>query len=208
MRRSVAPLVFSIGLIWSGCSFAFVSGPPQNAAQLPYINCTDSRLVPVLDTAFTALMVLNVITLGASTDAKWAQQVGCMAGDPSCPSLSRHGAMILDGVLGAAGAAGMAYGYSRTAQCRQAKAEQAARQLPTGPMPGTWPPPNGAPGTWPPPPGGTPGTWPPPPAPAPPGPRTDAARTATGPRTNAARTGTARSRAVSARGSVGVADDH
>jgi len=168
MRRLIALFVVS------GCSFAFVSGPPDNHAQLPYFNCTDSRVVPVLDTIWTALMVADVIALGVQNDADWARSAGCTAGDPNCPAISRHGAMTLDAVLGLAGAAGMVYGYSKTAQCRQAKAEQMARQQPYGPqpygpMPGSWPPPQGGqpgqPGTWPPPQGGQPGqpgTWPPP----------------------------------------------
>jgi len=152
--------------VLSGCSFAFVSGPPANYRQVPYFNCTESRVAPVLDTVWTALMALDVLALGVENDADWAKSAGCTAGDPSCPAISRHGAMMLDGALGIAGAAAMLYGYTKTGECRQAKSEVASRQQPYGPMPGSWPPPQGAPpGSWPPPQGGYPppqGGYPPP----------------------------------------------
>jgi len=146
----------AVFLALSGCSFAFVTGPPPNHAQLSYFDCTTSRLAPVLDTALTALMLLDVISLGATSDNDWARTNSCNVGDPNCPVISRHGAMLLDGALGVAGAAGMAFGWSRTSQCRSAKAEQAARGPQQPYMPGSWPPPQG--------------TWPPPQQPGPPQP--------------------------------------
>jgi hypothetical protein len=178
MRRLAAILA-----LLPACSFAFVSGPPPNAAQLPYFTCTESRAVPVLDTIWTALMVLDVIALGTQSDADWAKTNSCAPGDTSCPAISRHGALAIDAVMGAAGAAGLIYGFTKTGACRSAKAEAAARQQQWGPQPygpQSWPPPQqGAPGTWPPPSHGTPApqapqapqgpqTWPPQqPAPAP-----------------------------------------
>ena len=157
----------AVFLALSGCSFAFVSGPPPDHARLSYFDCTTSRLAPVLDTVLTGLMALNVLTLGAASDADWASSNHCNPGDPNCPAISRNGATIIDGALGIAGAAGMIYGFSKTGACREAKHEQALRGSPQQPMPGSWPPPQGGqpqPGTWPPPQGGPPqpGTWPPP----------------------------------------------
>jgi hypothetical protein len=154
MHRLIALFVLS------GCSFAFVSGPPDNYRQAPYFNCTESRVAPVLDTIWTGLMVLDVLSLGVTSDADYAKNFNCSPGETNCPAISRHGAMTLDAVLGIAGAAGMVYGYSKTAQCRSAKADAAARQQPYQPMPGSWPPPQGGPGSYPPP--YAPGTWPPP----------------------------------------------
>ena len=154
----------------AGCSFAFVSGPPDNHAQLSYFDCTTSRVAPVLDTILTALMVANVVTLGVENDSDWAKSA-CPSDNPMCnPPISRHGAMVIDGVLGIAGAAGMVWGWTKTSACREAKREQAMRQGPPQPYgPGTWPPPPGY-GPQPYPPGapqGQPGTWPPPAAGAP-----------------------------------------
>jgi len=164
MRLLASILVIAL----AGCSFAFVSGPPDNHAQLSYFDCTSSRLAPILDTVLTGLMLANVITLAAESDADLARSQGCTLGESNCPVISRHAGMLIDGAIGLAGAAGMVYGFTKTGACRRAKNEQALRQPPQQPyMPGSWPPPQGAP-----PPQGQPGTWPPPaqgaPQPAPP----------------------------------------
>ena len=125
----------AVFLALSGCSFAFVSGPPPDHARLSYFDCTTSRLAPVLDTVLTGLMALNVLTLAAASDADWASSNHCNQGDPNCPVLSRNGAMIIDGALGVAGAAGMIYGFSKTGACREAKHEQALRGYPQQQMP-------------------------------------------------------------------------
>ncbi|MBV8760310.1 MAG: hypothetical protein JO257_23665 [Deltaproteobacteria bacterium] len=143
------------------CSFAFVSGPPDNHAQLSYFDCTESRVVPVLDTILTALMVLNVITLSVEDDGDYAKGL-CPSDNPMCtPPISRHGALAIDAVIGAAGAGGMVFGWTKTSACRRAKNEQALRQAPQQqPMPGSWPPPQGVPPAQGQP--GQPGSWPPP----------------------------------------------
>src|SRR6185312_8095791 len=95
MRRLAGFLALSACsmLSVSGCSFAFVSGPPANHAQLAYFDCTSSRLAPVLDSVLTGLMILDEISLGASSDQQWADANSCKAGDANCPAISRHGAM-------------------------------------------------------------------------------------------------------------------
>jgi hypothetical protein len=176
MRLLASILVLAL----TGCSFAFVSGPPENHAQLSYFDCTSSRVVPVLDTILTGLMIANVITFAAESDADLAKNQGCTLGESNCPVLSRKSGMLIDGAIGLAGAAGMVYGFTKTGDCRRAKNEQALRQPPQQPYtPGSWPPPQGAPqggppqgqpGSWPPPQGapqggppqGQPGSWPPP----------------------------------------------
>ena len=109
----------------SGCSFAFVTGPPANHAQLPYFDCTSSRLAPALDAALSMLMALNIIALATTTDAEWAQRSNCTRGDSKCPSISRRGTMAIDGAVGIASAAGAVYGWGKTSECRRARAEQA-----------------------------------------------------------------------------------
>ena len=156
--------------LWlTGCSFLFVSGPPEHHEQLPYFSCTESRLVPALDTVWTALQTLNFIVTTARSDTDWHDNF-CDKGDTTCsPPFGRTTAIPLYIGLAALGAAGMYYGFSRTGECREAKAEWAQRaqgQPGVMPPPGTWPPPPapGAPGT--PPPAPPPN---PPPAPNPPG---------------------------------------
>ncbi|HEY5934802.1 MAG TPA: hypothetical protein VIU61_09210 [Kofleriaceae bacterium] len=123
----------------SACSFVFVKGPPPNHAQLTYFDCTSSRTVPILDAVWTGLQALNLL-LAASTDsAEFEDKYG----------LDRTVAMSLYGGLGALGAAGLYYGWTRTGQCRSAKQEwmlRAGGGDGMAPAPGTWPPPAPGPG--------------------------------------------------------------
>jgi hypothetical protein len=138
MRAIALTLAISV----TGCSFAFVSGPPADHRQLPAFSCSESRVVPVLDTIWTALQTTNLITAAVSSDKSWNDLYGGNA------PLSRGAAIPLYAVFVALGAAGMYYGYTRTSECREAKAEAAGRAMqpmPNGAAPGTWPPPGAAP---------------------------------------------------------------
>lgn len=139
MLRTVVLLV-----AMSGCSFALVSGPPANHAQLPAFDCTTSRLGPGLDTVWTLLQLSNLALRASQSDAEYAEPY---AGDPP---ISRGTTMVINGVLAGLGAAGMYYGFSKTGECRSAKAALAARTQNGGGYPGqpgvgTWPPPQGQP---------------------------------------------------------------
>ena len=134
MRAIALTLAISV----TGCSFAFVSGPPSNHAQLPAFSCSERRVVPVLDTIWTGLQTLNFVAAVASSDQKWSDLYN------GNPPISRGAAIPLYAVLAGLGAAGMYYGYTRTSECREAKAEAAGRAMqpmPNGAGPGTWPPP-------------------------------------------------------------------
>ncbi|HSD86858.1 MAG TPA: hypothetical protein VLB44_05065 [Kofleriaceae bacterium] len=134
-----------LALLGSGCSFAFVSGPPANHQRLAYFDCTTSNVVPVLDTIWTALQTLNLLTAAASNDQKWNDTFN------GKPPFSRGVAIPLYAVAAAAGGAGMWFGYTRVSACRSAKGELAMRANPgTAPMPGTWPPPAAMPAASPP----------------------------------------------------------
>ena len=126
---------YLIVILLGGCSFAFVSGPPANHAQLPYFDCTQSRVAPILDTAFTVIQGLNVAVAASDSDAEWDNQ---FSGDPP---ISRTTAIGVYVGFAALGAAGMYYGYSKTADCRAAKQAWMMRGGMQQPMPGTWPPP-------------------------------------------------------------------
>ena len=144
----------------SGCSFARVSGPPANHAELPAFECTTSRLGPGLDTVWTILQALNIATAASQTDAEWADMYN---GDPP---IARGTALPMYVAFGALGAAGMYYGFSRTSRCRDAKSQLVGRQMqrPQVPNAGTWPPPYQPPPPGPP---ATGGGYPPPAPPAP-----------------------------------------
>jgi hypothetical protein len=135
-----------VSVLLAGCSFAFVSGPPDHHEQLPYVSCTESRLAPILDSLFTALNVANSIFAISASDSTW-HDTFCDSGDSGCsPALGQTAAIPIYIGLAAIGAAGVYYGFSRTHECRVAKEEQMARAAqPTqpvepAPLPG-WPPP-------------------------------------------------------------------
>lgn len=134
MRWMVAVLVASL----SGCSFAFVSGPPPHHEQLPTFDCTESRVVPVLDTLFAALEVANSAVAAGTTDQQWSDTFN------GNPPISRGTAVPLYIALAVVGTFSAYYGYTRTGDCREAleAARNRARGTTVGPQaPGTPPPP-------------------------------------------------------------------
>lgn len=143
----------------SGCSLAFTSGPPANHRQLPTFDCSTSRVAPILDTLWTVLQLANLGLAASRTDAEWDEMYD---GDPP---ISRKGSIPLYGALAAVGAAGMYFGFTRTASCREAKTELVLRG--GGPHNGIAPP---GYGTWPPPAPVQPQPPPPPLPPLPPAP--------------------------------------
>jgi hypothetical protein len=152
MRRIVLVLA-----LLSGCSFVFVSGPPPQHEQLPYFSCTESRVAPVLDTIFAVLQGANFILASSSTDEQWADNFN---GDPP---ISRASSIPLYAVATLLGIGGAYYGYTRTAACRDARAQAMGRTNRNFGQPQTWPPP----GPYAPPPQGP---YPPTTMPYPPGP--------------------------------------
>jgi len=113
LRRAPACLV-ALGWL-SGCSFAFVHGPPPNHERLPSVDCTTSNVLPVLDAVFAGI---------AAADA-----VGAATGAPEFRSpKSEAFAFAAEAVLVGASAG---YGFTKTSQCRQAQelaAKRAASQ--------------------------------------------------------------------------------
>ena len=136
--RTIALL---LAVTLTGCSFAFVSGPPANYRQVPAFSCTESRVAPVLDTVWTVLQTGNLILAASKSEQGWNDTFN------GNPPISRSTAIPLYAVFAALGAAGMWYGFSRTGECREAKAESMSRMAqPMGaPTTGTWPPPAAAP---------------------------------------------------------------
>jgi hypothetical protein len=130
-------LAIAMACTVTGCSFAFVKPPPANHQQLPMFDCTSGRLVPGLDVAWTVLQTLNLAIAASSSDAEWDDNFG---GDAP---FSRGTAIPLYAVLAGLGAAGAYYGFTKTAECRQARMELMMRAggMQPGMQPGTWPPP-------------------------------------------------------------------
>ena len=130
--RQIA-LVLVVAQLCSACSFVFVSGPPPNHAQLPYVECTESRVVPILDGVWAALQTANLLIAAGSDGDEFEDKYG----------IARGPAMGLYGGFAALGIAGLAYGWARTSSCHEAKKQWMLRGGGggMGPAPGTWPPP-------------------------------------------------------------------
>jgi hypothetical protein len=135
-----------VACLATGCSFAFTSSPPANHRQLPYFECSSSRVAPILDVLWTTLQVLNLTTLASKTDAEFNAQFETNPGQND-PPFQRKTGMAVNAAFGALGAAGAYYGFTKVRECRAAKNELMLRMGSGGqqPGPGTWPPPTPAP---------------------------------------------------------------
>jgi hypothetical protein len=112
-----------------GCSFLFVEGPPREHRQMAYFDCTESRLVPILETILVAAEGLYLSAALRASDAEWEEDND---------GLDRDDAIALSVVRGSVFATSAVFGYVRSSDCREAKAELAIRrrggQSPAGPM--------------------------------------------------------------------------
>jgi hypothetical protein len=107
----LAVLVAALGVIPAGCSLAFVNGPPPNHEKLAYFDCSSSRALPTLD-----LLVAGAATVDA---------IPGVANGAS--GLSNHAELAVFGTEAALFAASAIYGYSKTAECREAQSEMLKR---------------------------------------------------------------------------------
>jgi len=125
LRRRAGGAAAAIALTAvSGCSLAFVEGPPKDHASRHFFDCTSSLLAPGLDATMAGIMALG--TVGALSDG------------------SNDKSQVVDGtVLAAAALASATYGYIRVSRCRDAKDALSERLLD---MPYLGVPPTGMPG--------------------------------------------------------------
>ena len=133
MRRGLALVMMC------GCSFAFVHGP-KPAPALP--DCTQSRVVPILDSVLTGVAALVAIYAMAASSSQW-HDANCNVNDASCTAPNQALFAVAGSVVAVAGGAGMYWGYTRVGQCRRAEGEAtlAPGALSPPPPPPTTPPP-------------------------------------------------------------------
>jgi hypothetical protein len=55
-------------LATTGCSFAFVKGPPRGHEEMAEFTCTESRAIPIFETIWTGLFVVGGISALADQD--------------------------------------------------------------------------------------------------------------------------------------------
>jgi len=117
-RFAVLQALAGLAVVPAGCSLAFVNGPPPNHQKLAYFDCSSSRALPTLD-----LLVAGA----AAVDA-----IPGVAGGASGLSSSRANLAVF-GTEAALFAASAIYGYSKTAECREAQSDMLKRaaQTPT-----------------------------------------------------------------------------
>src|SRR5262245_18743225 len=76
--RSCVALVSAASLVLStGCSLIFVSGPPDHPETLPPsapIDCTSSKVTPVIDTVVTGLQVVRTAVAASAHDSDYSGQ--------------------------------------------------------------------------------------------------------------------------------------
>jgi hypothetical protein len=129
MRRGLALVMMC------GCSFAFVHGPkPAPAAP----DCTQSRVVPILDSVLTGVAALVAIYAIAASSSEW-HDANCDANDSSCTAPDQAVFAVAGSVVALAGGAGMYWGYTRVGECRRAQGE--APFVGDRPLPVVTPPP-------------------------------------------------------------------
>jgi hypothetical protein len=102
----------------TGCSFAFVDGPPAAHRQLPYFVCTQSNVLPTIDLALGGLAAIQAVSQYPSSSSSTSYSTG-----------SKEEAYIAAGEA-AIFAASAIYGYSKTASCREATGEMIKRMPP------------------------------------------------------------------------------
>jgi hypothetical protein len=116
-RKLLGPLaIAALSTAFSGCSFAFVNGPPPDHRTSPFFTCTSGNGVPMLDTVAATLVLLDAVTFATESGS-----------DGNTTTGSRTGNAIVLGAGAALLAASAAYGYKKTSECREAEVDLVRR---------------------------------------------------------------------------------
>jgi len=91
----------------AGCSYLFMTPAPSNHAWLPQVECTSSRVAPVIDTVIASIYTATLVGLAVST----------VSHDPPHADWGRLGGSA--GIAVVAGASAVT-GYGRAARCEHA----------------------------------------------------------------------------------------
>jgi hypothetical protein len=112
MRRTASRLGLPVLLIVTatGCSFAFVKGPPRGHEEMAGFTCTESRAIPILETIWTSLFVVG----GISALADKGEDQGWFEPTPEQVAAVSFGISV---PLGASAFVG----FRRVNDCRDAK---------------------------------------------------------------------------------------
>jgi hypothetical protein len=108
-------LITCLSVSGSGCSFAFVNGPPSGHENLEDFGCTESKVVPAVDGAWAGLWgVLAVVAMAQDHNSE-SEQLG-----QGLTALVGAGVLVLNG-------ASSITGFTRVNSCRAARSQLARR---------------------------------------------------------------------------------
>jgi hypothetical protein len=108
----------------TACSLAFVKGPPDDHQEMEFFQCTESRVLPILDVVGAGTSIIGAAT--AEDDP------GLFEEDGQLFALSREANIAVNVVLGAAFSASALLGFKRVSACRAAT-EELRHRLTVGP---------------------------------------------------------------------------
>ncbi len=123
LRLALLALVCSL----TGCSFAFVHGPPANHRQLPFFDCTSSNILPALDG------LLGLAIAGETVDSATTANSTLSSSPKTAIAIAAAEAVLF--------ATSAAYGFKKTSDCRDAQNALLLRMPPPRVDPYTAPPP-------------------------------------------------------------------
>ena len=122
VRRFVAAIALTAAMA-GGCSFVLVRGPTEPTHRSEEPRCTWNPAAPIIDTVVTGALAANAVHTQLEINDRGPPPVdGDHTGDRKVLGWERD-LSILTGLVFAASAA---YGYVRTAKCREVLAARAA----------------------------------------------------------------------------------
>ena len=99
----------------SGCSYAFVEGPPPPSANAGLVRCTTGMWAPVLDSAVAGLQSVRLLLAANASDADY---------DYDQATLSRDWDLGIGIAMLTVFGSSAVFGYLRVTECRAAKDEE------------------------------------------------------------------------------------
>ena len=106
-------LLCVLPLTSTACGWIFTNGPPPNHERLNFFTCSQSRIGPGIDVAWTVGSAIAIATVLTSSEAEFRSNFS---------SVSRGAAAATYGVWGAATAFSAVSGFKKVSECRAATA--------------------------------------------------------------------------------------
>ena len=126
MKLNKMLVVALVAPMFSACSFAFVDGPPVGYERFTPVPCTQSRTLPTLDAAFSALTMWGGTMMMLQGDEDFGdKQLGGIGRDLG---MSKNGGVVTFVGAGIASGISAINGFKKVGACRDAHLEVAARR--------------------------------------------------------------------------------